>query len=135
MEVNIQYLGNVQFEVDARGHKTVCDQPFEAGGDNEGLTPPELLLASLGTCAGYYAVEYLKTRNLPMEGLAVRVVAEKVKGPARLDQFRIEVNVPSGLDEQQVEGVKRSVGKCLVKNTLVTPPTIELDVRGVASVA
>jgi organic hydroperoxide reductase OsmC/OhrA len=28
------------------------DQPVENGGHDEGMTPPELLLASLGSCAG-----------------------------------------------------------------------------------
>lgn len=94
MEVTIQHLGDVQFEARARGHRVFCDQPLENGGSDEGLTPPEFLLVSLGTCAGYYAAEYLKARHLPTEGLSVRVSAEKASGPARLASFRLEVNIP-----------------------------------------
>lgn len=129
MELTVNYLGAVQFEVDARGHKVICDQPIENGGFDEGMTPPDFLLASLGTCAGYYAVQYLKTRNLPMEGLQVRVTAEKVKPPARLDQFRIEVKLPEAVDEQHIEGVTRSVHKCLIHNTLLNPPKIEIAIE------
>ena len=57
MEASVEYLGAAQFEIQARQHRIVSDQPIENGGDNEGMTPPELLLASLGSCAAYYAVE------------------------------------------------------------------------------
>ncbi|HYV61362.1 MAG TPA: OsmC family peroxiredoxin, partial [Bryobacteraceae bacterium] len=63
-EVLVDHLGEVQFEVKARNHTIICDQPLENGGFDEGMTPPEFLLASLGTCAGYYAVRYMKARNL-----------------------------------------------------------------------
>jgi hypothetical protein len=53
MEVVIEHLGAVQFEIKARGHAIVTDQPRENGGFDEGMTPPELLLASLGSCAAF----------------------------------------------------------------------------------
>jgi uncharacterized OsmC-like protein len=77
MNVSVQYMGNTRFEAVARGHRVVCDQPVENGGEDAGMTPPEFLLASLGTCAGYYAAQYLNARKLPSGGLAVSVAAEK----------------------------------------------------------
>src|ERR1043166_2189486 len=94
MEVTIQHLGNVKFQAIARGHRVICDQPVENGGTDAGMTPPEFLLASLGTCAGFYAAQYLKTRGLPADGLEVTVSAEKAKQPARLGSFRIAVTLP-----------------------------------------
>jgi uncharacterized OsmC-like protein len=88
------------------------------------MSPPEFLLVSLGTCAGIYALHYLKTRSLPTDGLAVRVVAEKATQPARLGAFRIEVSVPA-LEPRHHEGVLRAVKLCLVHNTLLHPPAIE----------
>ena len=60
MEVSVRYLGDTKFEVAARGHRVICDQPIDNGGADEGMSPPEFLLASLATCAGYYATQYLK---------------------------------------------------------------------------
>lgn len=57
-----------------------------------GMTPPEFLLASLGACAAFYAVEYSRTRNLANGGVSVSVTAEKLKGPARVGNFRIRVD-------------------------------------------
>lgn len=129
MEATIEYLGNVKFEVSARGHRVLCDQPPENKGTDEGMTPPEFLLASLGTCAGYYAAEYLRARALAAEGLKVRITAEKVLKPARLDSFRIEVTVPAGLGSQHEEGVMRAVKLCLIHNTLLNSPKVETVIR------
>ena len=89
MEITVQYLNGVKFEAAARGHRLISDQPVENSGTDAGMSPPELLLASLGTCAMYYAAEYLRARSLAADGLAVRVTAEKALKPARLTSFRI----------------------------------------------
>ena len=128
MEVVIQHLGKVKFEARTRGHRLVCDQPADHGGSDSGMTPPELLLSSLGTCAGFYAAQYLAARSLPAEGLEVKVTAEKAAQPARLGSFRIEVTVP-GLDEKHEAGVYRAVKACLIHNTLLNSPEIETVVK------
>ena len=124
MEVNVSYLDGVRFQAESRGHTVVCDQPADNAGADTGMAPPEFLLVSLGTCAGFYALQYLKTRNLPTDGLAVRVVAEKATHPVRLGSFRIEVTAP-GLEPRHHEGILRAVKLCLVHNTLLHPPAIE----------
>jgi len=124
MEVIVQHRGDVKFEAGARGHRVICDQPSDNGGSDTGMTPPEFLLVSLGTCAAFYAAQYMKARSLAHEGLEVKVSAEKAKQPARLGQFRIEVIVP-GLDPQHQDGVLRAVKACLIHNTLIHAPAIE----------
>jgi uncharacterized OsmC-like protein len=129
LEVSVEHLGAVQFEVKTRGHVVVSDQPEAMGGFDEGMTPPELMLASLGSCAGFYAADYLKRQKLVLEGTKVRVTAEKAKNPVRLDQFKIEVDVPAGLSEEQLKGVEEAVHRCLIHNTLMHPPSIQLTVK------
>jgi uncharacterized OsmC-like protein len=128
MEIIVRHLGNVQFEAETRGHRVLCDQPADNGGADQGMTPPEFLLASLGTCAGFYAAQYLKARSLPTAGLQVRVSAEKATQPARIGSFRIEVIAPA-LDPRHEEGILRAVKHCLVHNTLLNAPAIETVVR------
>jgi len=99
MEVSVGYPGETKFEVAARGHRVICDQPIDNGGADEGMSPPEFLLASLATCAGYYAAQYLKTRRVPAEDLKVRVTGQNAAQPARLALFEIEVTA-IGLDER-----------------------------------
>jgi putative redox protein len=129
MEVIAEHLGGVQFEIKARQHRIACDQPVENGGFDEGMTPPELLLASLGACAGFYAAQYLKKHRLASEGTTVRVSAEKAQNPARLNNFRIQVEIPSGISDQHSRGIDEAVRRCLIHNTLLNPPSISLEVK------
>ena len=130
VEVLVEHLGAVQFEMKTRGHSVVSDQPADKGGFDEVMTPPELMLASLGSCAGYYAVDYLKRQNIAVDGTRVRVTAEKAKNPARLDDFKIEVEVPVELTEEHAKGLEDAVNRCLIHNTLTHTPKIELAVKG-----
>jgi hypothetical protein len=41
MEVLAQYLGDSKFEVAARGHRVICDQPVDNAGSDEGMSPPD----------------------------------------------------------------------------------------------
>jgi len=127
MEVKVSQLDNVKFCIQARSHTIVCDQPQDNGGEDAGMTPPEFLLASLGSCAAFYAVQYLKTRNLANSGVEVTVTAEKLKQPARLGNFVIHVVSPVSLTQEQNDGLTRSVHHCLVHNTLLAPPEIKIE--------
>lgn len=129
MEVQVEHLGALQFEIKTREHTIVSDQPRENGGFDEGMTPPELLLASLGSCAAYYAADYLRRNKLANEGTRVHIVAEKEKNPARVDHFRIELEIPVELSEVHLKGVEDAVHRCLIHNTLLHPPIIETVVR------
>lgn len=128
MEVRVQHVAAVQFEASARGHKILSDQSRETGGSDRGMTPPELLLSSIGACAGYYAAEYLRARSLPLEGLAITVSAEKALQPARLAAFRIAVEAPGAHDDKSRDGVLRAVKKCLIHNTMLNTPQFEIVV-------
>jgi putative redox protein len=131
MEAVIRYLGDLKFEAAARGHRVVCDQPPENGGSDAGMTPPEFLLVSLGTCAAYYAAQYLRTRGLNTDQLTVRVSAEKAAQPARLASFIIDVEMHD-LDSKHSNGLRRAVKSCLIHNTLYHPPAIDLRVHTTA---
>jgi len=135
MEVTIEHLGAVQFQIKARQHTIACDQPPENGGFDEAMTPPELLLAALGSCAGFYAVQYLRNHKLSDRGTRVRVAAEKLKNPARIDNFSIEVETPADLGEEHRKGVEDAVHHCLIHNTLLHPPQIAIQVESAALAA
>ena len=128
MEVNVRYTSGAAFVASARGHEVVCDQPRENAGQDAGMTPPEFMLASLGTCAGYYALQYLKARGLPEDGLSVRVEAERAKAPARLGRFLIQVKV-GNLEARHQDGLMRAVKACIIHNTLHAHPEVETVIQ------
>jgi uncharacterized OsmC-like protein len=128
MEVSVEHLGDVQFKISAREHTIDCDQPVEGGGADEGMTPPELFLASLGSCVGYYAAQYLRNHKLATEGTRVYVTAEKLRNPARLDNLQVMVEAPVALNDEQLNGVNQAAHKCLIHNTLMNKPTVQIQV-------
>ena len=134
METVVRYLGNTRFEATARKHRVICDQPVDNQGSDAGMTPPEFLLVSLGTCAGYYAAQYLLTRALNTDKLTVRVSAAKATQPARLASFVIEVEAPD-VDAKYRDGLLRAVKSCLIHNTLSHTAAFDLHVHTNAPVA
>ena len=129
MEVRVSQLEGVRFDIQARSHTIACDQPADNGGADSGMTPPELLLASLGSCAAFYAAQYLKTRNLAQGGVEVTVTAGKLLQPARLGNFRVQVTSPVPLTAEQTEAMMRSVHHCLIHNTLMSPPQVTIEIE------
>jgi uncharacterized OsmC-like protein len=125
-EVRVQHLGDVRFEIEARGHRIICDQPVDGGGRNSGMTPQEFLLASLGACAGHYAADYLRRHNLAITGTEIVVKADRIPLPARLDRFRVMITTPATLSNAHRNGLRRAVEHCMVQNTLLHPCAIQL---------
>ena len=128
MEVKVSQIEGVRFDIQARSHRISCDQPADNGGADSGMTPPELLLASLGSCAAFYAAQYLMTRKLAHSGVEVTVDAEKLSQPGRLGNFRIHVVSPVPLTEEQTEAMLRSVRHCTIHNTLLSAPEINIEI-------
>src|SRR5690349_2089226 len=116
MEIQVRHILGKRFEASARGHHVQCDQPAGQGGDDCGMTPPELLLSALGCCAMHYAAEYLQTRNLPLTGLNIRVAGAKGGRPVRLTEIAIDVETP-GLDASHRERLLKAVDLCLLHQT------------------
>lgn len=125
MEIRVRHGKGKQSEAFARFHRVVCDQPFDEGGMDTGMTPPELMLSALGCCAMHYAVEYLRARGLPLDKIEVTVSAEKGDRPARLTEIGIAVDVP-GLTGHFREGLLKTVESCLLHRTLLNPPQVNI---------
>ena len=117
MEISLRHTGGARFSAEARHHRVWLDQPAEDGATDQGMTPAELLLASLGGCVGQYVVQYLGVHGLPSDGLAVRVAAQPTAKQLHLGDFSVEVVVP-GLSSAQLRALEKSFGAGLVQNAL-----------------
>ena len=135
MEVKVEPLGKVSFTVRARNHMVVSDQPKGNGGTDLGMTPPELFLASLGTCVGYYAAQYFEARMLKCEGLEIDVQGEILSNPGRIGKIAVRILVPVELKPDRLEVLLRTVNHCTIHNTLTHPPTIDVQIETPAMVA
>jgi putative redox protein len=126
MEVRIRHGRDQQSEAFARFHRVVCDQPFDEGGTDNGMTPPELMLSALGCCAMHYAIAYLRARKMALDNIELKVSATKGGQPMRLVEVAIEVDAP-GLTTRAREGLIKSIEACLLHRTLADPPKLKVE--------
>jgi uncharacterized OsmC-like protein len=117
LEISLYHNGGSRFTAEARHHRVVLDQPAEDGATDQGMSPAELLLASLGGCVGQYVAQYLTTRGLATRGLAVRVRTQPAQRALRLGNFEVEVTVPV-LTDRQLRTLEESFPAGLVQNAI-----------------
>jgi hypothetical protein len=113
MEVFVEHLGSVQFEIRTR-HPLLSN-----GGSDDGMSS----LLSLGLNAALSTVEYLRERALADEGTSVHVVADRA-----LEDFQIDVDSPASLTPGQRRGVREAVQSCLIHKTKLDPTRVDLAI-------
>ena len=95
----------------------------------EGPSPGDIMIASLGMCAGVYAASYLKRHNISDEGLTVEVETQESKEPTRVSKFTVKVKVKADLSPEARTGPLASVTRCYVGNTLKGNPEIKYELE------
>jgi putative redox protein len=125
LEISLQHKGGACFVGAARAHHILLDQPRDDGATDQGLTPAELLLASLGGCVGQYVAQYLRLRKLSARGLTIRVAAEPDPRPLRLRDFTVTILAP-GLTEPQLRALERTFPAGLVQNAIRFENTVRV---------
>ena len=55
-EIKVAFSGGLRIDAEYRGFLIKTDQPVADGGEGSAPAPFDLFLASLATCAGYYAL-------------------------------------------------------------------------------
>ncbi|MER0216520.1 MAG: OsmC family protein [Nitrosomonas sp.] len=78
MKTRIKWKGNVSFEAESgSGHSVLMDGAPEAGGQNLGPRPMEMLLMGLGGCTTFDVVLILKKSRQDIIDCVVEIEAER----------------------------------------------------------
>lgn len=124
--MEISFPGGLRVDAIYDGFQIRTDQPVDHGGGGAAPSPFDLFLASIGTCAGYYALRFCQQRNLSTEGLALSVTPERDPVGKRVARIRIEIALPPAFPEKYREPMLRAVDQCAVKRHLEEPPHFEV---------
>lgn len=137
MKLVVESAGGVASRVRLGEHELVFDQPEAVPfGRDVGPSPLDVLAASVGACAHYFASAYLQARRVPIEQLRVHVDAEKVKEPSpRFGRLALRVEVPPELTTEQLRGIERVVRNCPAYGTVLHGADVELTIDVAPSAA
>lgn len=78
MHAIIEWQGRVRFTATSgTGHTISVDGPPEAGGENAGVRPMELVLMGLGSCSSFDVVTILEKSRQAVTGCTAELTAER----------------------------------------------------------
>ena len=114
-------------EIRARSHFLVTDEPFAVGGRDQGPTPYEMLLASLGGCMAMTLRMYADRKQWPLEAVRVRIRTSSSHAEdcvqcdtaeVGLTTLEFEVELSGPLTDEQHERLLQIAERCPIKQTL-----------------
>jgi ribosomal protein S12 methylthiotransferase accessory factor len=129
MDITMTFPGGKKVDANFDGFTVRTDQRPGAGGQGSAPEPFSLFLASLGTCAGIFALGFCQSRNIPTEGLKVVQHNEWDPVAHKLGRVTIEVQAPPGFPAKYLEALRHAAENCTVKRTIFDPPSFEVTVR------
>jgi ribosomal protein S12 methylthiotransferase accessory factor len=136
MEIRFPGAAAVEAHYETHGQRFTIrsDQPAAAGGGGTAPAPFDLFLASIATCAGYYALRFCEQRQIDTGDLGV--VLETVRDPERrrIGTIRIRLDLPESFPEKYRDALVRAVDQCAVKRHILEAPAFEVEVGPAAAV-
>ena len=118
MEMEISFPGGKKVDSSFKGHTVQTDQSEKQGGEGSAPSPSELFLASVGTCAGYYAMTFCEKRKLNIDKLKVKVDFQANKKTSMIEKIVIYISPPPDFPQKYKDALIKAVDLCYVKKHL-----------------
>ena len=96
--------------------------------DQNGSAPSPfgLFLASIGTCAGIYVLNFCRQRNLPTDGISIVQRMRTNPMTHHIEEVELDIRVPADFPEKYKDALIRSASLCAVKRHLEEPPAFDV---------
>jgi len=120
MDMEIVFPGGARVDAVAGNMVITTNQ------DGSAPSPFSLFLASMGTCAGIYVLNFCRQRNLPTDGLRILQHTHTDPLTRMVDRVELDIQLPPGFPEKYKDAVIRSADLCAVKKHLDQPPQFEI---------
>ncbi|MEA2388358.1 MAG: putative redox protein [Thermoleophilaceae bacterium] len=109
--------GKNTHDIEIRKHEVTADEPEDNGGDDTGPSPQELLAASLASCTAITVEMYAGRKGWDIGDVSVDVDYEPAQRGSPT-KFKMILNLPKELPEDQRERLMQIAAKCPVHRTL-----------------
>ena len=124
-KAEVTHIKNLSFCVKSGSREFIIDAK-----GIDGVSPPDALLASVGSCLGVYIRKYAQGAKIALENFSIAVEAEFTKEtPMRFKIINVAVDLKnSGLDLPRKNALLEFIKNCPVHNTLKGNPQVEIKI-------
>jgi putative redox protein len=121
-------------EIQTDQHDLLADEPLDAGGEDLGPSPYELLNASLGACTGMTLRMYANHKKWPLDEVRVHLQHQKIhakdcegceNSSQKIDVIERVIELEGDLTEAQRKRLMEIARKCPVHKTLSASVKVE----------
>jgi ribosomal protein S12 methylthiotransferase accessory factor len=122
MDMKVYFPGGKRVYADYGGFTIETDQPARGGGDDSAPAPFDLFLASIGTCAGIFALGFMQQRGIDPEGASISMSPQFDPNVGLITRIDLEMKLPAGFPEKYKSAIVNAMNLCTVKKHLHQPP-------------
>lgn len=130
MEIRVSFPGGKRVDAQVGDMVVRTDQPVSAGGEGSAPGPFDLFLASIGTCAGIYALGFCQARGISTDGMSITQQVDIDPVTHLATRVRMALTLPRDFPERYRAAIVRAAENCKVKKTLAAQPPIEVALAG-----
>ena len=126
MEMKNYFPGGKRVYADYGGFTIETDQPARGGGDDSAPAPFDLFLASIGTCAGIFALGFMQQRGIDPAGSGIRMTPQFDPNVGLITRIDLELTLPPEFPEKYQAAIINAMNLCSVKKHLHQPPEFQI---------
>jgi uncharacterized OsmC-like protein len=117
-KVDLLNKGEYAFNVKSKDYEFLIDIK------GNGVTPPDALLASIGSCIGVYIRKYAEGTSLDIKDFDISVQAEFTKdAPIRFARIDVTIDLKGAdIDDRRKTALLEFIKNCPVHNTVKSGP-------------
>jgi len=135
MRIDVTFPDGLAVEAKVGDHHVRTDQPERHGGGDSAPPPFDLFLASVASCAGFYALRFCQQREIDTTDLAVSMDVHRDETGKRVERMTISVHLPEDFPEKYRPAILRSIDHCTVKRHILEPPVFDVEIAEQAAAA
>ena len=108
MEAVVNWKAGLSFEGTVAGHAVAIDTTVSGGGSNTGMSPKQMLLASLCGCSGMDVVEIMQKMRVRFTQLQIIAEAEQTDTHPKVFKY-IKMTYKSDIESDDIEKLSKAI--------------------------
>ena len=125
--IEVSFSGGMKVDAEIEGITVKTDQAVKNGGEGSAPEPFYLFLASIATCAGVYALDFCRAREISPQDMILTMHCEFDPVAVRCRKIRLDLKLPQGFPEKYKKAVIRVMDLCSVKKNILDPPEFDIS--------